>query len=55
MEHELNLTNKIFIKKAMLLSVQNRDKLVKTLDKRFLTLIKAKCIIKTILFITATL
>ena len=55
MEHELNLTNKIFMKKAMLLMVQNRYKLVKILDKRYLTRIKEKCLIKTILFITVTL
>ena len=55
MEHELNLTNRIFMKKAMLLMVQNRYKLVKILDKRYLTRIKEKCLIKTILFITVTL
>ena len=55
MEHELNLTNKIFMKKAMLLMVQNRYKLVKILDKRYLTRIKEKCLIKTILFIIVTL
>jgi len=55
MEHELNLTNKIFMKKAMHLMVQNRYKLVKILDKRYLTRIKEKCLIKTILFITVTL
>jgi len=55
MEHELNLTNKIFMKKAMHLMVQSRYKLVKILDKRYLTRIKEKCLIKTILFITVTL
>ena len=55
MEHELNLTNRIFMKKAMHLMVQNRYKLVKILDKRYLTRIKEKCLIKTILFITVTL
>jgi len=55
MEHELNLTNRIFMKKAMHLMVQNRYKLVKILDKRYLTRIKEKCSIKTILFITVTL
>ena len=55
MEHELNLTNRIFMKKAMHLMVQSRYKLVKILDKRYLTRIKEKCLIKTILFITVTL
>ena len=55
MEHELNLTNRIFMKKAMHLMEQNRYKLVKILDKRYLTRIKEKCLIKTILFITVTL
>ena len=55
MEHELNLTNKIFMKKAMHLMEQSRYKLVKILDKRYLTRIKEKCLIKTILFITVTL